>query len=58
MFFCDDAYRTEDELIEGSGSSTIRRRVPDGTAYRQDKAPLPTGAIREVTVRETPSAAR
>ena len=39
VFFCDDAYRTEDELIEGPGSSTIRRHVPDGTAYRLVKVP-------------------
>jgi demethylmenaquinone methyltransferase/2-methoxy-6-polyprenyl-1,4-benzoquinol methylase len=39
MFFCDDAYRTEDELIEGPGSSTIRRHVPDGTDYRLVKVP-------------------
>lgn len=39
VFFCDDAYRTEDELIEGPGSSTIRRHAPDGTAYRLVKVP-------------------
>ena len=39
VFFCDDAYRTEDEVIEGPGSSTIRRHVPDGTAYRLVKVP-------------------
>jgi SAM-dependent methyltransferase len=39
VFFCDDAYRTEDELIDGPGSSTIRRHVPDGTAYRLVKSP-------------------
>jgi SAM-dependent methyltransferase len=34
VFFVDDYYRTPDELIEGPASSTIRRRAPDGTAYR------------------------
>lgn len=37
MFFADDAYRTPDELIEGPASSTIRRRLRDGTAYRAVK---------------------
>ena len=35
----DDAYRTPDELIEGPASSTIQRRIPDGTAYRIVKVP-------------------
>jgi 2-polyprenyl-3-methyl-5-hydroxy-6-metoxy-1,4-benzoquinol methylase len=39
VFFCDDAYRTEDELTEGPGSTTIRRHAPDGTAYRLVKVP-------------------
>lgn len=39
VFFCDDAYRTEDELIEGPDSSTILRHVSDGTAYRLVKVP-------------------
>jgi hypothetical protein len=34
MFFADDAYRTPDELIEGESSSTIQRRLNDGTAHR------------------------
>jgi SAM-dependent methyltransferase len=34
VFFADDAYRTPDELVEGPSSSTIRRKIPDGTAYR------------------------
>jgi SAM-dependent methyltransferase len=40
VFFADDGYRTPDELIEGPGSSTIQRRIPDGTAYRIVKVPL------------------
>jgi 2-polyprenyl-3-methyl-5-hydroxy-6-metoxy-1,4-benzoquinol methylase len=39
VFFADDAYRTAAELVEGSSSSTIRRQVPDGTAYRLVKVP-------------------
>jgi SAM-dependent methyltransferase len=39
VFFIDDAYRTPDELIEGESSSTIRRRLNDGTPYRAVKVP-------------------
>lgn len=39
VFFVDDWYRTADELIEGEQSSTIRRRLADGTAYRIVKVP-------------------
>lgn len=39
VFFADDAYRTPDELVEGAASSTIRRRLSDGTAYRAVKVP-------------------
>ncbi len=39
VFFMDDGYRTPDELAEGPSSSTIRRQVPDGTAYRLVKMP-------------------
>jgi 2-polyprenyl-3-methyl-5-hydroxy-6-metoxy-1,4-benzoquinol methylase len=39
VFFADDAYRTPAELIEGPASSTIRRQVPGGTAYRLVKVP-------------------
>jgi trans-aconitate methyltransferase len=39
VLFVDDAYRTPDELVEGASSSTIRRRVSDGTAYRAVKVP-------------------
>lgn len=45
VFFCDDAYRTEDELIEGPESSTIRRQIPDGTAYRIVKVPHQPAAL-------------
>jgi SAM-dependent methyltransferase len=39
VFFADDAYRTPDELIDGPSSSTIRRRIADGTSYRIVKVP-------------------
>jgi SAM-dependent methyltransferase len=39
VFFADDAYRTPDELVEGPLSSTIRRRLGDGTSYRIVKVP-------------------
>lgn len=39
VFFVDDAYRTADELVDGASSSTIRRRLDDGTAYRVVKVP-------------------
>ena len=39
VFFVDDAYRTAEELIEGEGSSTIQRRLHDGTAFRAVKVP-------------------
>lgn len=34
VLFIDDAYRAADELIEGEESSTIRRRISDGTEFR------------------------
>jgi demethylmenaquinone methyltransferase/2-methoxy-6-polyprenyl-1,4-benzoquinol methylase len=39
VFFADDGYRTPDELIEGESSSTIRRRLSDGTPHRAVKVP-------------------
>jgi demethylmenaquinone methyltransferase/2-methoxy-6-polyprenyl-1,4-benzoquinol methylase len=39
VFFADDAYRTPDELVEGPSSTTIRRRLDDGTPYRIVKVP-------------------
>jgi demethylmenaquinone methyltransferase/2-methoxy-6-polyprenyl-1,4-benzoquinol methylase len=40
VFFADDGHREPEELIEGHGSSTIRRRLDDGTAFRIVKTPL------------------
>ena len=39
VLFFDDGYRTEEELVEGRRSSTIRRTLADGTAYRLVKVP-------------------
>jgi trans-aconitate methyltransferase len=39
VFFVDDAFRTPDELVEGEGSTTIQRRLNDGTSYRAVKVP-------------------
>jgi demethylmenaquinone methyltransferase/2-methoxy-6-polyprenyl-1,4-benzoquinol methylase len=47
VFFVDDAYRTPDELIEGESSSTIRRRLNDGTAYRAVKVPYRPADLEE-----------
>ena len=47
VFFIDDAYRTPDELIEGESSSTIRRRLNDGTAYRAVKVAYRPGDLED-----------
>ena len=39
VFFVDDFDRTADELVDGVASSTIRRRLGDGTAHRAVKVP-------------------
>jgi demethylmenaquinone methyltransferase/2-methoxy-6-polyprenyl-1,4-benzoquinol methylase len=39
VFFVDDSYRTADELVDGPDSSTIRRRLNDGSEYRIVKVP-------------------
>ena len=39
VFFADDAYRTPEELVEGAASSTIRRRLRDGSSHRVVKVP-------------------
>jgi demethylmenaquinone methyltransferase/2-methoxy-6-polyprenyl-1,4-benzoquinol methylase len=49
VFFVDDGYRTSDELIDGEQSTTIRRRLADGTRFRAVKVPLrPAELEREV----------
>jgi trans-aconitate methyltransferase len=39
VFFADDGHRTPGELVEGESSSTIQRRLNDGSAYRAVKVP-------------------
>jgi demethylmenaquinone methyltransferase/2-methoxy-6-polyprenyl-1,4-benzoquinol methylase len=39
VFFVDDGYRTADELIEGEESTTIQRRLNDGSTHRIVKVP-------------------
>ena len=39
VFFVDDAFRTNDELIEGEASATIQRRLLDGSTHRVIKVP-------------------
>lgn len=39
VFFFDDNYRPEPELIEGSDSSVVQRRLRDGTSFRVIKIP-------------------
>ena len=45
VFFADDAYLTSDELLEGEASSTIRRRLRDGSTYRAVKVPHTPDAL-------------
>jgi trans-aconitate methyltransferase len=40
VFFFDDNYRAESELIEGRDSSIIQRRTGDGTLFRLVKVPI------------------
>ncbi len=47
VFFADDGYRTPDELVEGPSSSTIRRRLTDGTPYRIVKVPHSPADLEE-----------
>jgi demethylmenaquinone methyltransferase/2-methoxy-6-polyprenyl-1,4-benzoquinol methylase len=61
VFFTDDAYRTPEELIEGDSSSTIRRRLEDGSGFRVVKVPHTAAGLErrlramgwQVTVRRT-----
>jgi trans-aconitate methyltransferase len=47
VFFVDDALRTPEELIEGESSSTIQRRLRNGTAYRAVKVPYHPADLEE-----------
>jgi SAM-dependent methyltransferase len=46
VMFVDDAYRTPDELVEGPGSSRIRRRLEDGTSFHAVKVPHTASALQ------------
>jgi len=39
VFFCDDNYRPDVELIEGPDSAVVERRLNDGSPYRIIKVP-------------------
>jgi len=43
--FVDDAYRSPEELVEGAASSTIRRRLSDGSTHRAVKVPHAPSAL-------------
>ena len=47
VFFVDDNARTPEELIEGASSTTIRRRLSDGTDFRLVKVPYTPAALEE-----------
>ncbi len=47
VFFVDDRYRVADELIEGESSSTIQRRLNDGTTYRAVKVAHDPGDLED-----------
>lgn len=47
VFFVDDSYRTPEELIEGETSTTIQRRLNDGTAYRVVKVPYQAADLED-----------
>ena len=50
VLFVDDNHRTSDELVEGEESSTIERRLHDGTTHRAVKvAYTPDQLQRELT---------
>ncbi|MFC7330860.1 class I SAM-dependent methyltransferase [Marinactinospora rubrisoli] len=50
VLFVDDAHRTEQELVNGEASTTIQRRLHDGTPHRAVKVPhTPQGLTRELT---------
>jgi SAM-dependent methyltransferase len=46
VLFVDDAFRTPEELVEGPASSTIRRRLSDGSTHRAVKVPHAPDTLR------------
>jgi hypothetical protein len=51
VFFADDAYRTDGELVQGPDSPVIERRLEDGTRFRLVKVPHSAAGL-ERTLRE------
>ena len=47
VFFVDDNARTPHELIEGESSTTIVRRLNDGTGFRLVKVPYTPAGLEE-----------
>ncbi|MGH8867189.1 MAG: class I SAM-dependent methyltransferase [Actinomycetes bacterium] len=47
VLFVDDGYRTPDELVDGESSSTVRRRLTDGSAHRVVKVPYEPADLEE-----------
>ena len=47
VFFVDDALRTPEELIEGESSTTIQRRLLDGTPHRAIKVPYQPAELEQ-----------
>lgn len=47
VFFFDDNYRTEAELIEGTTSTIVQRRLNDGTPFRVVKIPYDPASLEQ-----------
>ncbi len=47
VFFFDDNYRTEAELIEGTRSAIVQRRLNDGTPFKVVKIPYDPAALEQ-----------
>jgi len=47
VFFFDDNYRTEAELIEGAKSAIVQRRLNDGTPFKVVKIPYDPAALEQ-----------
>jgi 2-polyprenyl-3-methyl-5-hydroxy-6-metoxy-1,4-benzoquinol methylase len=45
VMFIDDGHRTSEELVNGSDSSTIERRLRDGRRFRAVKVPLEPASL-------------
>lgn len=62
VFFFDDNYRTEAELVEGAGSPIVERRLNDGSTFRVIKVPYQPAELErrlrdlswDITVTGTP----